>query len=230
MHAQSIEQQLPTKVADQVVHRRWNVDVTHAARTFGMDPERLFREAQEMSTHFSRWVLTVAVARNLQRCTHCGGMLVFDAGLRCAQCNKAVGRVAPGARPAWFGLVPPIGIDGLPVIQKKLGGKAPALHSLGERAGLGKYLLVPLVASYPPSFPQSPVDVFYLPDFSSLCPADQVSHTFHMLGAGRMCLFASGEWYPQMTAREVLQQRAYPHVIKFLNYANGKGSAFAKVS
>ena len=35
---------------------------------------------------------------------------------------------------------------------------------------------------------------------------------------------------PTGPAHEVLQQRAYPHVIKFLNYANGKRNAVAIVS
>ena len=51
-----------------------------------------------------------------------------------------------------------------------------------------------------------------------------------MLGDGTMCLFAAGQWRRSMTCREVLQQRAYPHVIKLLNYADGKRDAFAIVS
>ena len=225
-----IEQQLPARVGDHVVHRRWTVDLDLAARTAGMDRARLRHEALEMSRHFPRWVLTVAAGRNLQRCGTCGGMLVFDAGLRCVQCSATAGKVTGGARAAWFGLVPPIGIDGLPTLARRVDEQRPAHHATGHRDGLGRYLLVPLVASYPASFPQAPVDVFYLPEFSRLCPADQASHAFHMLGAGRMCLFAGGEWYPQMTAREVLQQRAYPHVIKFLNHVDGKTSSFARVS
>ena len=69
----------------------------------------------------------------------------------------------------------------------------------------------------------------YLPEFRDIpgVPRAEYSHAFHMIGQGRMCLFAGGEWHDRMTAREVLQQRAYAHVIKFLNYANGKTDAFA---
>jgi hypothetical protein len=45
-----------------------------------------------------------------------------------------------------------------------------------------------------------------------------------------MCLFAAGQWSPEMTCREVLQQRAYAHLVKMLRYANGKADAFAVVS
>jgi hypothetical protein len=51
-----------------------------------------------------------------------------------------------------------------------------------------------------------------------------------MFSDGFMCLFAAGEWRTTMSCRELLQQRAYAHAIKLLNYANGKREAFAIVS
>jgi hypothetical protein len=61
-------------------------------------------------------------------------------------------------------------------------------------------------------------------------PRDAASHEVHLYGSGCMCLFAPGEWRPEMSCREVLQQRAYAHVIKLLNYGNGKRDAFTLVS
>lgn len=225
-----VTQQLPYKVDEHVVHRRWTVDLNHAAKSLGVDLARLTHEAREMAQHFPRWVLTVARGRNTVACGHCQGMLVFDAGLRCVQCSRAPFQLSPDVRLAWFGVMPPIGIDALPVVRERLAHRPPRQHVVGQRPGLGNYLLVPLVASYGPAFPSAPVDIFYLQDFAVLGPTESPSHAVHMLGAGRMCLFAGGEWYPQLTAREVLQQRAYPHVIKFLNHINGKTNAFAKVS
>jgi hypothetical protein len=226
----AVEQQFPCRVGDRVTHRRWTVDVRAAARRAGMPEARMADEVAQMAQYFPRWLLTVAVGRELHRCRTCQAVLVFDDGLRCVECQHADKTAPPAARVAWFGVMPPVGIDGLPQVKASLSRGAPAHHVMGTREGLGVFLLVPLVAAYPPGFPATPVDVSYLREFSQLAPTEQVSHTFHMLGQGRMCLFAPGEWYPAMTAREVLQQRGYPHLIKFLNYANGKRDAFAKVS
>ena len=228
MSAVALAQQLPIQVDGQVVRRRWEVDLAAAARASGLKPARLLREAGEMADHFPRWVLTVADGRRLVRCGRCDGLLVFERGLRCVQCSK---EAAVGAsRAAWFGLLPPIGLDGLPKVARAVATRPVPHHPTGERAGLGRYLLVPLIASYPATFPGAPVDVFYLPELGQLCPTEQVSHHVHMLGGGRMCLYAAGEWSPQSSAREVLQQRAYAHVVKLLNTADGRTTAFAKVS
>ena len=76
------------------------------------------------------------------------------------------------------------------------------------------------------------VQVAYLPGFFQMpgLPREAPSHRVHMLSGGVMCLFAPNDWRREMTCREVLQQRAYPHVIKMLNYANGSRSAFDIVS
>ena len=74
--------------------------------------------------------------------------------------------------------------------------------------------------------------MFYLPEFFQIrgIPSPTPSHEYHMFDKGQMCLFAAGQWRAETTCREVLQQRAYAHVIKLLNYANGKRDAFGIVS
>jgi hypothetical protein len=135
-------------------------------------------------------------------------------------------------RAGWFGVMPPIGLDGLAKLRDAIVAKPPPRHVVAQREGLGTYILVPLVVWYPPGYPNIPLEVFYLPEFRKIpgVPRDEYSHAFHMIGTGRMCLFAGGEWNDRMTCREVLQQRAYAHVIKFLNFANGKKDAFAIVT
>jgi hypothetical protein len=230
--AAAIEHAVPIKRGDAVTHRRWVVDLEAAARLAGVGLDRLSREAREMAEHFPRWVLAVVREGQPGACRACDGLLVFDAGIRCASCGKTVREPPRGSRAGWFGVMPPVGIDGLARIKDGLVARPPRRHVVGHRAGLGHYMLVPLVVTYPVGYPAHPPDVFYLPEFRDIpgVPRAEFSHDFHMIGQGRMCLFAVGEWHDRMTAREVLQQRAYAHVIKFLNYANGKTDAFAIVS
>jgi hypothetical protein len=103
---------------------------------------------------------------------------------------------------------------------------------VGTHPSIGTYLLVPLVVPIPLGFPLTPLRVHYSPAIRRIkgMPQEEVSHTFHMLSNHQMCLFASGEWHSEMSCRETLQQRAFAHVIKLLNFANGKQSAFAIVS
>jgi hypothetical protein len=226
-------QVFPRRVDGSIVHHRFAVDLDAAASIVSWGrggPARLRREVAEMAEHFPRWLLTISVGRERVTCA-CGGMLIFDRGLRCAGCER------PGARPAaaqlaWFGLLPPVGIDGLTRLKKGLLAKPPAQHVVGQRDDLGHYLLVPLVALYPAEFPASPPRVAYLPGLFRVpgMPPAACSHAYHMFSDGFMCLFAAGEWRTTMSCRELLQQRAYAHAIKLLNYANGKREAFAIVS
>jgi len=185
-----------------------------------------------MAQHFPRWILTVSVGSQLAVCRRCSGLLVFDNGLRCVRCDRQVKRIVKAARLAYFGLLPPIGIDGLARIKRSLMAKSPPQHLVGKDGAIGTYLLVPLVATLPQRFPNKEVRVAYMPGFFSIegVRYSGPSHENHMLDQGFMCLFAPGQWQPELTCRQVLQQRAYPHVVKFLNYSNGKNTAFAKVS
>jgi len=226
----TITQQFPTKQDGQVVHKRWTVDVTAAARSAGVTVERMTREASDMAQHFPRWLL-VLVREGQPVLCKCDGLFVFDRGARCVLCAKTPKDVKQ-ARAGWFGVLPPIGIDGLARIKDAVVRKPPKRHVVGTRDALGTFMLVPLVVQYPGAYPKYPLDVYYLPEFRDIpgVPRDEYSHTFHMIGQGRMCLFAPNEWRDDMACREVLQQRAYPHVIKFLNFANGKTDAFAIVT
>ncbi len=229
-------QQFPIRDGDRIVHRTWAVDMQAAAKTIRNappPPSRLLEEAVEMAAHLPRWVLTVSGARDPITCG-CGGTLVFDRGLRCVACDRtrAPSRLPADAHLAWFGLLPPIGIDSLTRVKKALLKRTPARHVVGRDPTLGTYLLVPLTASYPPGYPDGPPRVTYRASFFKIrgMPEDRASHEVHLYGSGVMCLFAGGQWRKRMTVREVIQQRAYAHVIKLLNYANGKRRSFAKVS
>ncbi len=212
--------------------KRWNVDVAAVLRLRPtLQKDRLEHELSEMQQHFGRWVLSVANGPLLARCEKCDGVQVFDRGLRCVACDRVATKMA-GLQPAWFGLLPPIGLDGLTQIKDAVLAKPPPGHVVGTHERIGSYLLVPLVAVIPEAFPASPVQVHYMPTIRKIAgmPKEEVSHAFHMLPHQQMCLFAGGEWRPDMTCRETLQQRAYAHVIKLLNYCNGKRNAFAIVS
>jgi hypothetical protein len=235
--ATSIVQTLPKRVAGRVEHVSWVVDLEAAsaiAAWRGAKPGRLEKEAVEMAHHFPRWLLTVVQGQQLLTCPSCAGMLVFDRGLRCAGCGKELGRsrIPQHSRLAWFGLTPPIGVDSLTQLRERLVQRAPARHVVGHSPATGTYLLAPLLASYSEAFPAEPPRVAYLPEFFSIhgMPARGPAHSHHMLGDDAMCLFAAGQWRPEMTCREVLQQRAYAHVVKLLNYANGKKTSFAVVT
>ncbi|MCC6806284.1 MAG: hypothetical protein IT381_02575 [Deltaproteobacteria bacterium] len=222
------EQQFPTASGP----RRWQVDVANVVKLWGFDGARLERELSEMREHFGRWVLSVAKDGRLVRCPGCNGVLVHDRGVRCVACERPFQAKRDTHRPAWFGLLPPIGLDGLGAIRDAIMTKPPAQHVVGTHPSIGRYLLVPLVAILPAAFPIAPVQVHYLPTIRHVAgmPQEPVSHAFHMLPNEQMCLFAGSEWQSEMSCRETLQQRAYAHVIKLLNYANGKKSAFAIVS
>lgn len=224
------QQQFPTRVGGEVVHRRWDVDIPAAAASAGVPVDRLGREVTDMAAHFPRWLLILAREGQPVLC-RCDGMFVFERGVRCVLCGDPP-KDARGARAGWFGVLPPIGLDGLARVKAAVTKKPPKRHVVGARAGIGTFMLVPLVVQYPGAYPRDPLDVYYLPEFRDIpgVPVDEYSHTFHMIGRGRMCLFAATEWREDTTPREVLQQRAYPHVIKFLNYANGKKDAFAIVT
>ena len=226
-----IEHVFPVRRGGEVVHERWSVDLVAAARSAGVSVERITREATEMAQHFPRWLLVLVREGQPVQCK-CDGLFVFGAGARCVSCGKSPPRDARGARAGWFGLLPPIGIDGLGKIRDALVAKPPRRHVVGKRDALGTYVLVPLVVQYREAYPREPLDVYYLPEFRDIpgVPRDEYSHQFHMIGQGRMCLFAPNEWREELSCREVLQQRAYPHVIKFLNFANGKKDAFAIVT
>ena len=230
------EQRFPIRDGDRIVHHTWTVDLAaanNAVRNRPPPAARLEAEVAEMAEHLPRWVLTVARGRDPIRCA-CGGTLVFDRGLRCVACEKtrAPSRLAKDARLAWFGLLPPIGIDSLGRVKRALLKKVPDGHVVGRDPGLGTYLLVPLLANYPPGYPACPPQVTYRGSFFKIrgMPPDRASHEVHLYGGGVMCLFAGGQWDRATTVRQVLQQRAYAHVIKLLNFANGKRRAFAKVS
>jgi len=233
-------QQLFPKRADDgsIIHKRWKVDLDAATELAAWTSRgaraRLQRETAEMAQHFPRWLLTASDGRDRVCCRRCGSALVFDRGLRCVECDTRVSRsrLPSGALLSWFGLMPPIGVDGLARLRKRLTARPPAHHVLGQRADLGHYLLVPLVATYPRIFPASPPRVAYLAGLFKVrgMPAQTASHAYHMYSGGFMCLFAPGEWRHLISCRELLQQRAYAHVIKLLNYADGKRAAFDIVS
>jgi len=225
-----------TEPQGELVHHEWPVDVQAACETQPWSrqaPERLSEEVDEMGQHFPRWLLTLADDGSLLRCRACKGMLVFDQGIRCVLCGTELKRRAlpRSVQLAWFGLMPPIGIDNLSKIRGALVSRPPPEHVVGHHAQLGHYLLTPLLVVYPEGFPSLPPQVGYLPGFFSIPGVPSgVGHQHHMLGRGVMCLFAPGQWRPETTVREVLQQRAYPHVVKLLNFANGKHDAFSRVS
>jgi hypothetical protein len=235
--ASSLVQTLPRRVGEKLEHLQWLLDLDTArlvASWARAAPERLEREAVEMARHFPRWLLTASVGAQLFACPSCEGMLVFDRGLRCSACSRELvrSRFPREAQLAWFGLMPPIGIDSLKRLGAQLRERAPARHVVGRSDATGHYLLVPLLATYPAEFPSTFPRVSYLQEIFSLrgMPARGVSHTCHMLHDDVMCLFSSGQWRREMTCREALQQRAYPHVVKLLNYANGKADSFAIVT
>jgi hypothetical protein len=221
----TIAQQFPVNGS----HKRWDVDIVAAARAAGIEVRDMTREATDMAEHFPRWLLVLVRDGQPLKCK-CDGLYVFDRGARCVLCDKP--SKEPRPRAGWFGVLPPIGIDGLAKIKDAVIAKPPRRHVVAHRDVLGNFMLVPLVVQYPGGYPKNPVDVYYLPEFRDIpgIPRDEYSHTFHMIGQGRMCLFAPNEWREGMSSRQVLQQRAYPHVIKFLNYANGKKDAFAIVT
>jgi hypothetical protein len=231
--AAALTQQFPRREGERIVHRAWSVDLAAAARLLGRgaDAARLRREAEGMSEHFPRWVLTVALGRERALCRRCDGLLVFDRGLRCVECGEGAA-VPRGALLAWFGVLPPVGLEGLGSLANRIAARPPPGHVVGERAPIGRYLLIPLLAVYPTAFPERELRVHYLPGFFSIpgVPGDGPSHEVHLLGQGAMCLFAPGEWQPALGCREVLQQRAYAHAIKLLNFAAGRKRAFAIVS
>jgi hypothetical protein len=235
--ADELRQSFPLKEDGRIVHRRWIVDLASAQRIAKWSvrgQKRIHQEVEEMGAHFPRWILTACIGRNRLTCASCGGMLVFDRGLRCVACGRSIAptRVPKKAELAWFGLLPPVGIDGLNKLKRQLIARPPDGHLVGRREGIGHFLLVPLLAVCPPGFPKIEVRVTYLPSLFKVrgMPRDTTSHAYHMLGGGVMCLFAGREWRRQTTCREVLQQRAYAHVIKLLNYGNGKRNSFAVVS
>jgi hypothetical protein len=232
-----IPQLFPRQVDGRIVRATWDLDLGAAhglVKCKGFKEARLIRETAGMAEHFPRWLLSVSCGRELVGCKACKGMLVFDRGVRCVLCaREARARELPEhASLAWFGLMPPIGIDGLDKIKDQLATRPPPKHVVGTRDDLGTYLLVPLVASYNADFPANAPSIFYLPGMFSIpgMPSDSAAHEYHLFGQGQMCLFASGQWHKEMTMREVLEQRAYAHVIKLLNYANGKKNAFKIVS
>lgn len=233
----ALQQVFPRMAGDRVELHRWDVDMTCAmrlARGRGFSKKRLRQEVEEMGQHLPRWIITVGFGRGVIRCRRCDGVLVFDHGLCCVACGGSVTvkQLPAGSQLAWFGLMPPVGVDGLARVKEGLSGGVPAGHVTGRHAGLGRYLLVPLVVSYPPRFPAVEPEAHYLPGFFEIpgMPAERPAHEYHMLANGRLCLFAFGQWRREMTARQVLQQRAYAHLIKMLNYADGKRTAFARVS
>ncbi|MBI2570257.1 MAG: hypothetical protein HYV63_24910 [Candidatus Schekmanbacteria bacterium] len=230
-------QLFPVRRGGALVHQTWAVDEPAALRFHPMGPDggaRLRRELEEMQRHLPRWVLTVSEDLRRIPCPSCDSTLVFSHGLRCVACEKEPGRRVPTGRAtlAWFGLLPPIGVDTLSELRDSLLVSPPQLHPVGRAEGIGSYLLVPLVASYPPGFPSRPVAVSYLPTFFTIrgMPPAKPSHVCHLLSDGQMCLFAANDWREEMTCRQVIEQRAYAHVIKLLNFANGKKNAFAIVS
>ena len=226
----TVEHQFPTKQGAAIVHKRWSVDLAAAARAAGVSVERITREANDMAQHFPRWLLVLVRDGQPVACK-CDGLYVFDRGARCVLCDKPP-KDMKLLRAGWFGVLPPIGLDGLAKIKDAIVAKPPKRHVVGTREPLGTFMLVPLVVQYPGAYPRYPLDVYYLPEFRDIpgVPRDEYSHAFHMIGQGRMCLFAPNEWREDLACREVLQQRAYPHVIKFLNFANGKKDAFAIVT
>ncbi len=196
---------------------------------------RLEEEAEDMAKHQPRWLLTVSSGRTRLACPKCKGMLIFEQGLRCSACGTQLPthRLSNHARACWFGLLPPIGLSGLSKLDQALGTNgAPAGHVAAQHAELGRFLMVPLLSGYPPNYPKSPPQIRYLPGFFELpfMPPDKASHRVHLYGQGVLCLFASGQWNRKDFIRQVIEQRAYAHVIKMLNFANGKRRAFAKVS
>lgn len=235
--ATSIVQTLPRRVHGRVEHVQWLLDLD-AASVVGFwrnaKGARLAQEAAEMAQHFPRWLLTVARGTSMLACPSCAGMIVFDRGVRCSQCARglAPSRIPKDVRLAWFGLMPPIGIGSLSRLGERLRTKAPPRHVVGESASTGRYLLVPLLAVYPDTFPADDPRIAYFPELFAVpgMPARGPSHSAHMLGDFVMCLFAAGQWRPETTCREVLQQRAYAHVVKLLNYADGNTASFAKVT
>jgi hypothetical protein len=233
--AAAIVQRFPRRQDGVITHKTWEVDLAAAAKLNalrGRAAERLQTEASEMATHFGRWLLTVSRRGERLRCGQCGGMWVFDRGVRCVACDAVAQKLGRDARLAWFGLLPPIAFDSLTAVAPAILSKPPAEHLVGENAELGHFLLVPLCVEYPADFPESPVGVHYLPGFFTIkgVPAPRVSHEIHLLNDRMMCLFTQSQWQPSLTCREVLQQRAYAHVIKLLNYANGKRDAFGIVT
>jgi len=138
-----IEQQFPVKQGATVVHKRWPVDLVAAARAAGITVDRLTREANDMAQHFPRWLLVLVRDGQPVACK-CDGLYVFDRGARCVLCDKPP-KDMKLLRAGWFGVLPPIGLDGLAKIKDAIVAKPPKRHVVGTREPLGTFLLVPLV-------------------------------------------------------------------------------------
>lgn len=202
--------------------RVWQVDLAAAstAATWARrTPALLEHELAEMAAHFPHWLLALGRADAALPCVACGDTLIFaDGAARCVACD-APATPTTGAQLLWLGHLPALVRPG-PALERRL----PTLAAAGfptVEAGAARYLLVPLTLAYPDEWPHQEPTVRYPEQLLELLGvAPGPSGVTHMLGDGRACLYAHGQ-YQGASARAVLQQRAVNHLASLLKIAAG---------
>lgn len=199
----------------------WEVDLVAAERTqrwARQQPERLASEVAEMAEHFPRWVLVHSPrdGEGPVTCKACKGLIVpWEGAWRCITCRRAV-TPQRGHALAWVGHLPAPWPDH-PRLARRT--SPPAGHAFAA-AGGRRYLLAPLIVTYPESWPHSDPAVRYsagLLEFLGL----KASGRIHMYDPRRPCLYYTGQWRG-VSVRAVLQQRVVNHLASLVKLAMGR--------
>jgi hypothetical protein len=207
-------------------------------------PERFNQELQEMASEngFPEMVLTIGKKSGsfpeigiMLRCNDCGGLIVFDNGLRCLSCKNPYTVLTPELLLAYIGKIPfeigKLGADNAP-----LAGSTPFLTSIMRRlkaipanrravyqdyffTSNGTAFFSPVIYAYfsknwPKSDPYMIVDRSYF-DVLNI----PVTHVYSSGGEWiRLCIY--GSWRENVTMKEVFKNRIIPRVYTDLMFAD----------
>jgi hypothetical protein len=199
----------------------WDVDLNAAAgiqKWLKKFPLVFTKDVNEMKKFFPRWLLTISKADGtIICCEYCNNTLVPTHGeIICVACQRKI-KVKGTVRLAWTGHLPTL-VSGRDKFLRKSGEIPDPAFPLVELNG-NIYLLVPVVIVYPVNGPLEEPHCYYTQQFIQFLYKFNGSY-IHLLGGGRMCLFAYDQWN-SITIREVIQQRVVNHLISIIKIADG---------
>lgn len=197
----------------------WPVDPTAAAKVakwVKRKPDVFAADLAGMADYFPHWYLAASQNGQPQRCPACFAPIIPTAGdLRCPQCHQA----QPADGLIWLGHIPVLARPE-PEFQRHL----PALEAAGFPSTAiegATYLLVPLLVSYPATWPNTQPEVRYPPRWLKALGLPLSNGNYHLIGQGKACIFLYNDWHA-MPIHAVLQQRVINHILSLLKVAAGQ--------
>lgn len=207
----------------------WNIDIAALRKKLPahkwLENDRLLmRDVKEMSEYLPHWILTLGLHGALTRSKCCNDNVApIDGEIRCILCHRPCNEAA--SSPLWMGLLP-VNLEGRDKALKKIETAQnerklnyPIIAPQGK-----KHLMVPVIAEYPVTWPNSPPAGYYADKKYIETLKLPTNYQTHVVGERGMCLYHSGQWNNSNGIMHVVANRIATHAFALLRLGNGENN------